>query len=82
MARGTKGLEEARAAKGKALRVFRKLAPVCGAGITRARGVYAVKVNLETQPDSQVELPDEIDGVPVVLSVVGKIRKQAHAGGG
>ncbi len=79
MARETRGLKEARAAKDKAFRLFKKVSPVCGVGITRARGVYAIKVNLEAEPDSPGELPDEIDGVPIVVSVVGKVRKQARA---
>lgn len=77
--RGDEGLEAARAAKAKALRVFRRFAPVRGVGITRRRGVHCVKVNLEVEPASPEDLPSEIDDVPVVIHVVGKVRKQGGA---
>ena len=79
MARKTPGLEQARAAKSKAAPLFGRYARVCGVGLTRRKGVYAVKVNLETEPDRGVDLPDEIDGVPVVVQVTGKLRKQARS---
>jgi len=60
-------------------RIFARYAPVCGVGITRRDHEYAVKVNLEAEPASDEELPDQIDGVPVVVHVVGRIRKQAGA---
>jgi hypothetical protein len=78
-AREDEGLEAARAAKAKALRVFQRFAPVCGVGLTRRRGVHCIKVNLEVEPASPEELPDEIDNVPVIVHVVGKIRKQGRA---
>ncbi len=71
-------LAAARAAKSKARKLFPKLASVTGVGLTRRRGVYCVKVNLSEEPDCDVELPDSIDGVPVVLHVTGEIRKQAR----
>jgi len=68
-------LEEARAAKARAMEVFRRKATVVGVGITRIGGGYGVKVNLETSPTPNVELPETIDGVPVRVEVVGRIRK-------
>lgn len=68
-------LEEARAAKVHAREVFEPLARVAGVGITRVADGYGVKVNLTTAPDPGVELPDEVDGVPVRVEVVGVIRK-------
>ena len=78
MARITPELEKAQAAKSKAAPVFGRYAPVCGVGLTRRKGVYAVKVNLEAEPAAGAELPEEIDGVPVVVHVMGKLRKQAR----
>lgn len=76
MVRGGDELERARAAKAEALRVFGRVATVCGVGITRVAGHYAVKVNLECAPDPDSQLPEEIGGVPVVVHVVGRIRRQ------
>ena len=68
-------LEAARAAKSKAKALFDGIGQVCGVGITRREGVYAVKVNLEEEPAAAV--PTMVDGVPIVVRVIGKIRKQA-----
>ena len=67
-------LEKAQAAKRTALRRFEKLGKVTGVGITRVKGEYAVKVNLSEPVDPGVELPTEIDGVPVRVEVTGTIR--------
>jgi hypothetical protein len=75
MAAITPSLESARAAKAKALKAFRSLANVNGVGLTRHKGEYVVKVNLE-KPSVPGDFPEEIDGVPVVTRVVGKVRKQ------
>jgi hypothetical protein len=69
-------LDEARAAKARALNEFRRKASVVGVGITRIDGGYGVKVNLDSPTDPDAELPEAIDGVPVRVEVVGKIRKQ------
>ena len=69
-------LDAARAAKPKALAAFSELAEVNGVGITRAGEGYAVKVNLRVRPRPEVVLPGEVDGVPVVVEVVGSITKQ------
>ena len=71
-----KTLDEARAAKSRALDLFRHKAAVVGVGITRIDGGYGVKVNLESAPDSKTRLPETIDGVPIRVEIVGKIRKQ------
>jgi hypothetical protein len=72
-AMSTSTLEEARAAKQKALRTL-GLDKLGSVGITRFDGGYALKVNLENPPASP--LPDEVDGVPVRIEVVGKIRSR------
>jgi hypothetical protein len=69
-------LEQARAAKAAALRHFENLGTVVGVGVTRVEGAYAVKVNLSEPPAEGTELPEEIDGVPVRIEVVGTIRKR------
>ena len=71
----TTTLDEARAAKLKAMDLFGTLATVAGVGVTRTDGGYAVKVNLRKAPPVGVALPHTIDGVPVRVDVVGRIRK-------
>lgn len=68
-------LDQARAAKAHAHEVFERLASVAGVGITRVADGYGVKVNLHAAPDPAVDLPGEVDGVPVRVEVVGTIRK-------
>ena len=75
----TSDLKNARAAKAKVLKAYRSLNNVSGIGLTYQDGGYAVKVNLE-DPAMPGDFPEEIDGVPVVTRVVGKVRKQ-FAGG-
>ena len=69
-------LQAARAAKPRAHRVFSRFGKVVGVGLTRHAGRHALKVNLETAPAEGAELPLEVDGVPVVVQIVGRIRKQ------
>ena len=69
-------VDQARAAKKRAMDVFKRLAPVVGIGITRIDGGYGVKVNLRDRPKAKVALPQTIDGVPVRVEVVGTIRKR------
>lgn len=67
-------LEEARAARRTALRLVETVDRVVGVGITRLGGEYAVKINLSGPLASGVELPTEIDGVPVQIEVTGPLR--------
>jgi hypothetical protein len=67
-------LDEAQAAKKAALQRFERLGNVVGVGITRVNGEYAVKVNLSEPVGPGVELPTDIDGVPVHVEVTGSIR--------
>jgi hypothetical protein len=71
-------LDSARAAKKRAAEIF---APLVGeevaVGITAADDEgFGLKVNLTTEPHPDVQLPDEVEGVPVRVEVVGKIRKR------
>ena len=69
-------VDEARAAKKRAMDVFKGLVPVVGVGITKIDGGYGVKVNLRDKPKAKITLPETIDGVPVRVEVVGTIRKR------
>lgn len=72
-------LAQVRAAKVKARKLFRQYGTIAGIGITRLGGQYCLKVNLKEPPTSKRSLPRKIDGVPVVVQVVGTIRKQPSA---
>jgi hypothetical protein len=67
-------LHRARAAKAAAVRLAQGVDAVNGVGVTRSRGRYAVKISL-ARP---VELawPAAIDGVPVLVEVVGPVTKR------
>ncbi len=71
----TTTLDAARDAKGPALEVFGRLADVAGIGITRFDDGFGLKVNLTQEPEPGVELPQEVNGVPVRIEVVGRLRK-------
>ncbi len=71
-------LKLCRAAKQRAAEVF---VPLVGeevaVGITRlGDDNFALKVNLTSESGEDVELPDEVEGVPIQVEVVGEIRKQ------
>ena len=67
-------LEQARAAKLKAVAAFRSLVPMPSVGLTRIENGYGLKVNLERASGSP--LPTEVDGVPVRIEIVGKTKKR------
>ena len=67
-------LEQAKAAKRTAILRFEAIGEVVGVGITRVAGQYAVKVNLSEPVKPGIELPNEINGVPVRVEVTGSIR--------
>lgn len=70
-------LDQVRAAKSKAADAFRALVGEVAVGIAPVeQGLYRLKINLTNPPAPGVSLPDEIDGVPVQVEVVGKIRKR------
>lgn len=69
-------MDKARAAKARAHKVFSKLADVVGVGITTIGSEYGLKVNVSSPPLPSSVLPSEVDGVPVRMEVVGKIRKR------
>ena len=62
-------LEQARAAKRKLDDLLRDCEDVRGIGIAVVKGGYGVKVNFAgTRPAG---IPDDVDGVPVIVDVVG-----------
>lgn len=67
----------ARAAKARVSTLLPKQLKVNGVGITQVGEDYAVKVNLAEPPGEGVSLPDQLDGVPVVVEVVGRIQKRS-----
>ena len=74
--RQQKKLDAARAAKSKAKQVLSQYGQVNGVGITERDGQYTIKVNLEKESVTDEDWPDSIDGVPLVVQLIGKIRKQ------
>jgi len=70
----TATIDEARAAKGRALEIFGRLATVVGVGITRMDDGYGLKVNLREAPRPGVAIPKAVEGVPVRVEIVGSIR--------
>jgi hypothetical protein len=71
-------LARAREAKASVLQRLPKHLKVNGVGITQVGADYAVKVNLTEPPAEGTDLPREVNGVPVVIEVVGHIVKQAR----
>ncbi len=69
-------LHQARAATAKVLAAYRHNRSVVGVGITRIGAGYGVKLNLQAPPAPEAVLPEEVDGVPVRVEVVGTIRKR------
>jgi len=69
-------IEEVRRLKEKAFEIFRRDAPVAGVGIVRIGDGYGLKVNLSAAPKQGIRLPEEVDGVPVKVEVVGVVRKR------
>lgn len=46
---------------------------VNGVGLARLDGGYAVKVNLSEPLEKKSAIPTEVDGVPILVDVVGPI---------
>jgi len=69
-------IEQARAAKPRALEVFGRLAQLNGVGITRIGDGYGLKINLQEPPSADADLPANIGDVPVQIEIIGPIRKR------
>lgn len=68
--------DDARAEKTHAAEIFGQIGTVVGVGITRVDDGYGLKINLQEQPDPDVEMPQDVNGVPVRVEVIGPIRKR------
>ena len=77
----TISIEKARLAKERAKAELANLPGIVGIGIGKVGADYAVKVNLRAALPSGAGVPERIAGVPVVLEVVGEIRKRPQRGG-
>jgi hypothetical protein len=73
----TPTLDQARAAKGKALTLLQDAPAVVGVGIARRNGGYCVKVNVSHALAVAEAVPASIDGVPVRVEVVGTLTKRS-----
>jgi hypothetical protein len=68
-------LTDARHAKAAAVAMLGDHEAVNGIGLARIAGTgYVVKVNLLRPLDDELELPSEIDEVPITWEVVGVIK--------
>ncbi len=67
-------IEEARSAKRKVAELLRNVPQLAGLGITRVGRHFAVKLNLSGPLTDDIEIPRNIDGVPIQIEFVGKIR--------
>jgi len=65
-------LERARQAKAVLLQRLAGLSELRGIGIALLKGGYGVKVNLSRALEEGV-VPDDVDGVPVIVDIVGQI---------
>ncbi len=61
----------AQAAKEKASEAY----PGAAVGLTWHEGQEAIKLNLTEVLPENAEMPESIDGFPLVVQVVGKVRK-------
>jgi hypothetical protein len=64
------------AAKREAHAAFSRHGRVAGVGITRLNGRPAIRVNFVEKPRARARMPKQIAGLPVVVKVVGEVRKQ------
>ena len=63
-------------AKRQAHALFSAHGRVVGVGMTRKNGRPALKVNFARPPKARARMPKEVLGLPVVVAVVGEVRKQ------
>jgi len=67
-------LAAARLAKVKVADLVAKWPQVNGVGITRVNEEFAVKVNLSEPAPAGFDVPKSVEGVAVVVEVVGRVR--------
>lgn len=76
--RNGRSLEKVRTAQRKAQTRLAGVREVNGIGITRVGSGFGLKVNLSS-PTSRERVPEQIEGVPVQVEVVGTIRPRRSA---
>jgi len=69
-------IQQARAAKPKALQMLQDRKLEASIGISRVGEGFGLKVNLQQPLADADALPQHIDGVPIRVEVVGQIRKR------
>lgn len=69
-------IDQARQAKDSAKSMLADVPGIVGLGLTKVGEDYAVKVNLREELPDGVSVPKQIAGVPVLIEVVGTIRKR------
>jgi hypothetical protein len=69
-------IDEARAAKVKAIQMLKDVPTVVGVGIAKFAQGYCLKINISQDVGDVQSLPQSIDGVPVHVEVIGRIRKR------
>jgi hypothetical protein len=74
MPKAAQSLTKVRAAQRKVSAQLAHVREFNGVGITRVGGGYGLKVNMTAQPRRSVQLPAEVDGIPVRVEIVGAIR--------
>lgn len=67
-------IQLARSAKQRALELLGDLPGLVGIGLCKVGDGYGLKVNLEAAPPRRARVPKSIDGVPVNVQVVGRLR--------
>lgn len=65
-------LDRAREAKAKLSAMLEDVEELCGIGIAVVDGGYGVRVNLSGEPP--LPIPDDVDGVPVIVVMIDEIR--------
>jgi len=66
-------IEKARSAKARVAEMLRNERELTGVGITRVGKGYAVKVNFAAAPGAGIEIPSEMDEVPIRIETTGRI---------
>lgn len=75
---GAVELKRAQAAQDRLADAVSANPQVNGVGIARADGGYVLKVNVRT-PSAREAIPADMDGVPVIVQTIGRIRKRQTA---
>ena len=70
-------MDKATKAKAKLRELLRASGVQAACGITKSGGDYAVKVNL-SEPAKCGSLPREIDGIAVIVEVIGPVKVVAR----